>query len=186
MPALAPWHTGRVSKKRKGRLGFPRQPCGLSYKDFRSGWTYADAYEHVAYGRGEGPRTITQRTVLRELNALKRAEFERYQANCDASAPSHKRSSDCDRVCRVKSKPCGKSCISKARSCRKPVADRVCSIDDFQSSFDFDKKSAPEYDSSEFLDGLRGPVAGARGSRPRRRARVLGKGSRAGRSARRA
>jgi len=145
-------NTDRVSKKRKGKgLGFPPQPCGLSYKDFKSGWTFKQAYEHVAYGRGEGPRTITQRTVLREMNALKRAEYDRYQQSCDAT-PRAKRASDCDRICRTKSKPCGKSCVSKAKTCRKTATDRVCSVDDFQQSFDF---NAPPHDPRDFMDGFR-------------------------------
>lgn len=135
---------------KRSKLGFPPQPCGLSYKDFRAGWKYRDAYEMVAYGRGEGPRTITPRTVQRELRKLKQAEYERYLESC-AYGTQKKRSSDCDKICRVKSNPCGRGCVSKKLVCRKPAAERVCSIDDFQVSFDF---KAEPVDSSDFLDGL--------------------------------
>jgi len=63
-------------------LAYPPQPCGLPYKEFKSGWTYRDAYEHVAWGRGEGPRTVTQRTVLREMAKLKKDEYQRYKDDC--------------------------------------------------------------------------------------------------------
>ena len=63
-------------------LAYPAQPCGLPYRDFKSGWLYKDAYEHVAYGRGEGPRTITQRTVLRQMSRLKKDEYQRYKDDC--------------------------------------------------------------------------------------------------------
>jgi len=65
-------------------LAYPPQPCGLPYKEFRSGWSFRDAYEHVAWARGDEPRTVTQRTVVRELAKLKRAEFQRYQDDCAA------------------------------------------------------------------------------------------------------
>lgn len=65
-------------------LEYPPQPCGLDYERFRGGWTYGQAYEHVAWGRGDAPRTITPGVVKREMGRLKRAEYERYQADCEA------------------------------------------------------------------------------------------------------
>jgi len=70
---------------RKG-LGYPAQACDLAYPKFKSGWTYQDAYEQVAWGRGDAPRTITRRVVLRQLAKLKRDEFTRYQKDCTLGA----------------------------------------------------------------------------------------------------
>jgi hypothetical protein len=144
-----PRKPAKLGKAGKG-LGYPAQPCGLSYKDFRGGWAFRDAYEHVAWARGEGPRTITQRTVLRELAKLKKLEYERYLEACAATSSSSRKSSDCDRICRIKSQPCGRGCVSKKKTCRKPVAPRVCSIDEFQMPLDFDP--TPRYEASEFAD----------------------------------
>jgi hypothetical protein len=156
-----PRKPAKLGKARKGQgprkgqgLGYPPQPCGLSYKDFRAGWAFRDADEHVAWARGEGPRTITQRTVLRELAKLKRLEYERYQDDCSLGsrrgASSAKKYTDCDKICRAKSQPCGRGCITKKKTCRKPVAERICSIDEFQLPIDWDP--APRYEASEFAD----------------------------------
>lgn len=144
-----------MAQKRKKQIGYPSgQPCGLDYKSFRSGWTFKDAYEHVAYGRGEGYRTITPNVVRRELSRLKKLEFERYNEDCGRYAPpEHIRSSDCTRICRERSNPCGKGCVSKRKTCRRPVERGVCSISDFQMPLQFN--APPQYDASEFLDGLK-------------------------------
>ena len=78
----------RARRSRRRGLGYPPQPCGLSYKDFRGGWTYADAYEMVAYGRGDTPRTVTQNVVRRMLSKLKRDEYDRYNDDCTGGATS--------------------------------------------------------------------------------------------------
>lgn len=67
-------------------LGVSRLPdvcscCGVAYKDFRSGWDYGNAYEHVAY---QGEWSPSKRRVLREMWALKQAEWERHLAACAA------------------------------------------------------------------------------------------------------
>ena len=74
----------RYRKRRGlGALNYPPQPCGLDYKSFRGGWDYAAAYENVAWGRGDAPRTVTPGVVKREMGRLKKAEFERYKADCE-------------------------------------------------------------------------------------------------------
>lgn len=67
-------------------LSYPSQDCGKSYEDFRSGWTFKEAYEHVAYQQRDTPRTITRNVVARELGKLKRSEYERYLADCEGQA----------------------------------------------------------------------------------------------------
>jgi len=64
---------------------YPEQPCGLSYKDFRVGHTYKDAYHWLMTAQSEDSyRTITQRAVLRQLAKMKRATFEAYLSDCAA------------------------------------------------------------------------------------------------------
>lgn len=65
---------------------YPTQPCGLSYKDFRVGHTYKDAYHMLMTApREEGTyRTITQRAVLRQLARMKRQTYEQYLSDCAA------------------------------------------------------------------------------------------------------
>ena len=64
---------------------YPEQPCGLSYKDFRVGHTYKDAYHWLMTAQSEDSyRTITQRAVLRQLAKMKRATFEEYLSDCAA------------------------------------------------------------------------------------------------------
>jgi len=65
---------------------YPTQPCGLSYKDFRVGHTYKDAYHMLMTApREEGTyRTITQRAVLRQLAKMKRQTYEQYLSDCAA------------------------------------------------------------------------------------------------------
>jgi hypothetical protein len=70
---------GRLSE-----LAYPTQPCGLTYDDFRSGWKYGDAYEHIAF-RPESKGT-SQRAVLRAMRELKQAEYERYLDDCEHAA----------------------------------------------------------------------------------------------------
>ena len=55
--------------------------CGVSYKDFRSGWTYADAFEMVG-GRGGAAHRPSQRKVLRMMRKLKLDEWELHQRAC--------------------------------------------------------------------------------------------------------
>jgi len=73
-----------VPKRKPKGLGYPQQPCGLSYEQFRSGWRYADAYEFIAF-RPES-KGVSQKAVLREMGKLKRAEFERYRDECEGAA----------------------------------------------------------------------------------------------------
>lgn len=79
------WWAMRGRGESRG-LSYPPQPCGLPYEKFRSGWTFANAYEHVAWGRGDGPRTITKKTVLREMGKLKREEWQRYRTECEVAS----------------------------------------------------------------------------------------------------
>jgi hypothetical protein len=57
------------------------QVCDLTYRDFRSGWTYKDAYEHLAWGR-ESQWSPGRRAVLRHMAKLKRDEWEQHQTAC--------------------------------------------------------------------------------------------------------
>lgn len=57
--------------------------CGVSYKDFRSGWTYGEAFEMVG-GRGGVQFRPSQARVLRMMRRLKLDEWERHQRACGA------------------------------------------------------------------------------------------------------
>lgn len=123
------------------------QPCGRTYDQFRSGYTYKDAYDMLAYGaKEEGVyRTIGRSTVMRALSKLKKEAFDLYTQDCDwqqaqreeaepAAAPAEprRRIEECVRVCRTRSKPCGRSCVTKKLVCRKGPSPDVCSVDEFQ------------------------------------------------------
>lgn len=64
---------------------YPTQPCGLSYKDFRVGHTYKDAYHMLMRPQEEGVyHTISQSAVLRQLSKMKRQTYEQYLSDCVA------------------------------------------------------------------------------------------------------
>lgn len=67
-------------------LKYPPQPCGLPYDKFRSGWSFREAYEALAYRKDAQGRTFapSQGRIKGALSKLKRQEFERYQAECAA------------------------------------------------------------------------------------------------------
>jgi len=59
--------------------------CSVTYKDFRGGWTYGDAYEMLAFDQSR-PYGPSQGQVKRMLGKLKRAEWARHLEGCKAGA----------------------------------------------------------------------------------------------------
>lgn len=154
----------KVSRRGMGWL-WPAQPCGLPYDKFRSGLTFKDAYEWLAYRtneRGESFRP-SQKRIVGAMAKLKREMFSQYTKGCEVERGGGKPSktwADCRRVCKVKSKPCGKSCITKTRNCKKlPPAAGVCSINDFQENLSFDQ-AAEQHWEEQRAAGVAMPDAG--------------------------
>lgn len=131
-----------MKRRRKGELaglGYPPQPCGLPYEKFRAGITYRDAYEALAYRKNDRGETFkpSSKRIVSLMAKMKRQHFERYQEDCAAAPKPRRAITDCTKVCSVKTNPCGRSCVSRKFICRKPPAETICSIDEFQASFDF-------------------------------------------------
>lgn len=138
-------------RKTRGGLGYPPQPCGLPHEKFRGSVTYRDAYEALAYRRNEQGQTFkpSSKRIVSMMAKMKRQAFERYQEDC-AGAPKPRRPiTDCSKVCSSKTNPCGRSCVSKKFRCRKPAAPTVCSVDEFQASFDFAQPAPAPKESVE-------------------------------------
>ncbi len=137
-------------KKGKGRrkgLGYPSQPCGLDYARFRSGWTFKDAYDMVAFRGEDSPKGVSQRMVLRQLRKLKQDEYERYLEDCAVTsqgAKPSKRVGDCSKICTGKGKPCGRTCIRRQARCRRPST-TACALSEVQLAIDF--SAAPTVDA---------------------------------------
>lgn len=146
----------RPRERKVGRRGmgwlWPAQPCGLPYDKFRSGLTFKDAYEWLAYRQNEQGQSFrpSQRRIVGAMAKLKREMFSQYEKGCEVERGGGKPSktwADCKRVCKTKSKPCGKSCVSKKRNCKKlPPAAGVCSINDFQENLSFDQAAAQHWE----------------------------------------
>jgi len=64
----------------------PTNPCGVSYAQFRSGWTFTDAAEMLG-GRGDPTRDVrtrrpSRRAILRLMGKLKREDYARHELDC--------------------------------------------------------------------------------------------------------
>jgi hypothetical protein len=71
------------------RLGYPPQSsCNLAYEDFRGGWTFKEAYDHLAFRKNADDRSFKPSTkaIRSEMARLKRVEYERYLADCAEQA----------------------------------------------------------------------------------------------------
>ena len=112
------------AKKSQG-LAYPPQGCNLNYDKFRSGWTFKEAYEHLAYRRDDNGRSFSpsKKRIIGEMAKLKREEYERYLEDCQSATKT-----ECRRMCRL-SKACGRTCVSKRLNCHKPADPAVCQVE---------------------------------------------------------
>ncbi len=61
-------------------------PCGVSYAQFRSGWTFTDAAEMLG-GRGDPTSDVrtqrpSRRRILKLMGRLKREEYAEHERRC--------------------------------------------------------------------------------------------------------
>jgi len=138
---------------------WPAQDCGKSYKDFRSGIRFSDAYEWLAWRANERGETFrpSQKRIVSAMAAMKRSMYDEYIKGCEierGGGPSPKDWSSCRRVCRIKSRPCGKACVSKKKSCRKTPAADMCAITDFQQALPIEQASADAWEEQRARGGM--------------------------------
>lgn len=148
----------KVGRRGMGWL-WPAQPCGKPYAKFRSGTTFAEAYEWLAYRANERGETFrpSKKRIINAMAQIKRSMFEIYTKSCaveQGGGPKARTWADCRKVCKVRSNACGKSCVSKKKKCKKlPPADGICNVTDYQTNLDLEQAAADRWDEHRAAGG---------------------------------